>query len=859
MRDLFSPSHHHHHSRHHHHHHHHHSTTTNTKVDGVCSDADVSMDDDGHSVTTSQTINNNNSNDNNNTSINTSNECMSIASPPRTVLRTAHRRPLSNAVRTGGFRSRLFQDDDEEEEEHHDHQNLQLPRPPVLDRKPSPIKPLSLHLDFVVTDNVDTENQLSYVHLKGSPYSQGPPLGHSQQDSRTFTSATTTTAAASFTAPNKTPRRPLTGSVMRKRHAEPYELYTKQLQTAQPSLSFDRSDGTDEDVFSAAESPVDMYASPRISPASPSSRGSRSSNNQSRGTVEYRSPSLPRQPRDPTGSCAMISHKSPSSFLTLDGRTVQSKNPFSPMNFEEHPTPRNMMDTYTHFTSSARAKMQLRTSSASPSKQSSLFLNMDDTSLSLPTSLNGRNNGGSAISGSSGDGGCMLRPRHTLQHKKRDSSNTASEGVMLSMEGVDVAPIHLSPQPHQQRPLFIHLLDHEEQKKQMKESYYTRDGYPERTGRYSFTGSPIKEHTEIPATATSSGKHRTTSTEHLLDVGTNSHKIRRRTKGDDVVVAAAAAAARGAHDDLSWQRRGMLHVQTNLNNDNHSLNQVDQQNNDDTISPTDVTNFPLFRPASSSSHARKTTLPPTPSKPVRRGHQYTPIRKRTGPPPPPMPAIRRARSFDEDDFDDDDDDDNVRRHSSSNAMDYLSLSPGGEGGQFQVVTTTAPTAVPAVHNCRFYSDFDVISELGNGSFGNVYKVLSRLDGCMYAIKVAHRPAKGVADRDRMLKEVYALASLSDQADTATFHIVRYHQAWMEDHRLYIQTELCTTTLQAEMQQAAPVPLSLWRRYKCLREILLALEFIHKNGMVHLDIKPENIFVRLIGVFHSRRFLAGFSR
>ena len=113
---------------------------------------------------------------------------------------------------------------------------------------------------------------------------------------------------------------------------------------------------------------------------------------------------------------------------------------------------------------------------------------------------------------------------------------------------------------------------------------------------------------------------------------------------------------------------------------------------------------------------------------------------------------------------------------------------------------------------------------------------------MYAIKVAHRVARGESDKDRMLKEVYALAALSDQADTATFHIVRYHQAWMEEQRLYIQTELCTTTLQAEMEQVAPMQLPLPTRYKCMREILLALEFIHKNGMVHLDIKPENIFV-----------------
>ena len=88
-------------------------------------------------------------------------------------------------------------------------------------------------------------------------------------------------------------------------------------------------------------------------------------------------------------------------------------------------------------------------------------------------------------------------------------------------------------------------------------------------------------------------------------------------------------------------------------------------------------------------------------------------------------------------------------------------------------------------------------------------------------------------------QVYALAALSDHADTATFHIVRYHQAWMEEHRLYIQTELCTSTLATEMNQT---PLSVDRRYKFMREMCLALEFIHKNGMVHLDIKPENIFV-----------------
>jgi len=141
---------------------------------------------------------------------------------------------------------------------------------------------------------------------------------------------------------------------------------------------------------------------------------------------------------------------------------------------------------------------------------------------------------------------------------------------------------------------------------------------------------------------------------------------------------------------------------------------------------------------------------------------------------------------------------------------------------------------------RFSDDFEIVGELGQGSFGTVYKCLSKLDGCTYAVKAGRRQCKGVLDRDRMLKEVYALAALSDHSDGAAFHIVRYHQAWMEDNRLYIQTELCTSTLHGEMMAGT---IDEKRIFKLLREILLALDMIHKAGMVHLDIKPENIFIK----------------
>jgi len=144
---------------------------------------------------------------------------------------------------------------------------------------------------------------------------------------------------------------------------------------------------------------------------------------------------------------------------------------------------------------------------------------------------------------------------------------------------------------------------------------------------------------------------------------------------------------------------------------------------------------------------------------------------------------------------------------------------------------------------RFYQDFDIVGTLGTGSYGTVFKCRSRLDGCTYAIKAAKKIAKGASDLDRMLREVRSLAALSDLTDPAAFHIVRYHQAWLEERRLFIQTELCTSTLYDEIKQKGLVTHDTSRRYKLLREMCLALDLIHRKEMVHLDIKPENIFIK----------------
>jgi serine/threonine protein kinase len=146
---------------------------------------------------------------------------------------------------------------------------------------------------------------------------------------------------------------------------------------------------------------------------------------------------------------------------------------------------------------------------------------------------------------------------------------------------------------------------------------------------------------------------------------------------------------------------------------------------------------------------------------------------------------------------------------------------------------------------RFHEEFEEQAVLGRGTFGVVYKCRNRLDGCLYAVKVTNQQFKGRVDRERVLKEVFALSALCNEEENP--HIVRYFGAFVDQGHLYIQTELCDRSLQ-DMIRERDYPGGLETVAKDMsRQVLEGLARLHKNSLVHLDIKPANIFVKN-GVF-----------
>ncbi|KAF5175355.1 Wee1-like protein kinase [Thalictrum thalictroides] len=136
---------------------------------------------------------------------------------------------------------------------------------------------------------------------------------------------------------------------------------------------------------------------------------------------------------------------------------------------------------------------------------------------------------------------------------------------------------------------------------------------------------------------------------------------------------------------------------------------------------------------------------------------------------------------------------------------------------------------------RYRTDFHEIEQIGWGNFSRVFKVLKRIDGCMYAVKHSIRQLHLDTERTHALMEVQALAALGYHQNT-----VGYYNSWFENAQLYIQMELCDRSLSITRSSQL---LSEEEILKAMHQVAKALQFIHERGIAHLDVKPDNIYVK----------------
>ena len=131
--------------------------------------------------------------------------------------------------------------------------------------------------------------------------------------------------------------------------------------------------------------------------------------------------------------------------------------------------------------------------------------------------------------------------------------------------------------------------------------------------------------------------------------------------------------------------------------------------------------------------------------------------------------------------------------------------------------------------------YTVESELGHGGASRVFRAVRREDGAPVALKVL-RPELAVSlTAQRFLREIEVLRQL-DHA-----HIARLLDAGESDWLVwYVMEFLEGPSLRAWLTEHGRVPLEAALRQSC--EILDAVAHAHERGIVHRDVKPENIML-----------------
>ena len=133
--------------------------------------------------------------------------------------------------------------------------------------------------------------------------------------------------------------------------------------------------------------------------------------------------------------------------------------------------------------------------------------------------------------------------------------------------------------------------------------------------------------------------------------------------------------------------------------------------------------------------------------------------------------------------------------------------------------------------------YEIIKKLGEGTFGEVFKVLHKDSKCIRAMKVINKlkTCMGEDEEKGIINEINILKDLDHP------NILKVYEYFNTKVKFYIITELCTG---GELFDRITEVKCFTERVSAhvMRQLLSAVRFCHSNNVIHRDLKPENILI-----------------
>lgn len=178
---------------------------------------------------------------------------------------------------------------------------------------------------------------------------------------------------------------------------------------------------------------------------------------------------------------------------------------------------------------------------------------------------------------------------------------------------------------------------------------------------------------------------------------------------------------------------------------------------------------------------------------------------------------------------------------SSAGENFLSVSSAGSGSKAPLSPLLVAVQPPKSSAEQSIKDYEILKPISKGAFGSVYLARRKVTGDYFAIKVLKRADMIAKNQVNNVKAERAI--MMAQSDSP--YVARLYSTFKgRDHLFLVMEYLPGGDCSTIIKLLGGLPDEWAKQY--IAEVVVSVEDLHKRGIVHHDLKPDNLLIDSAG-------------